>query len=46
MYLFLVKIIFGNNGSNYTISDKLPENMKELLPTSKEIAESLGKLFE
>ena len=32
--------------ANYTISDKLPENMKELLPTSKEIAESLGKLFE
>jgi predicted nuclease of restriction endonuclease-like (RecB) superfamily len=32
--------------ANYTISEKLPENMKELLPTSKEIAESLGKLLE
>ena len=32
--------------ANYTISDKLPDDMKELLPTSKEIAESLGKLLE
>jgi len=32
--------------ANYTISEKLPENMKELLPTSKEIAESLGKLLD
>jgi len=32
--------------ANYTISEKLPENMKKLLPTSEEIAESLGKLLE
>lgn len=32
--------------ANYTISEKLPKNLKELLPTSKEIAESLGKLLE
>ncbi len=32
--------------ANYTISEKLPENLRELLPTSKEIAESLGKLLE
>lgn len=32
--------------SNYTISEKLPEDMKGVLPSSKEIAESLGKLLE
>ena len=32
--------------ANYTISDKLPDDMKEVVPTSKEIAESLGKLLE
>jgi len=32
--------------ANYTISEKLPENLKDLLPSSKEIAESLGKLLE
>ena len=32
--------------ANYTISEELPENMKELLPSSEEIAESLGKMLE
>lgn len=32
--------------ANYTISEKLPENMKDYLPTSEEIAESLGRLLE
>lgn len=32
--------------ANYTISEKLPDNLKELLPTSEEIAESLGKLLD
>jgi len=32
--------------ANYTISEELPEYMKDFLPTSEEIAESLGKLLE
>jgi predicted nuclease of restriction endonuclease-like (RecB) superfamily len=32
--------------ANYTISEELPSNLKEILPTSEEIAESLGRLLE
>jgi hypothetical protein len=32
--------------ANYTISEELPDYMKEFLPTSEEIAESLGKLLK
>jgi predicted nuclease of restriction endonuclease-like (RecB) superfamily len=32
--------------ASYTISEELPSNLKELLPTSEEIAESLGRLLE
>lgn len=32
--------------ANYTISEELPDYMKDFLPSSEEIAESLGKLLE